>query len=167
MLIGLKMLRLPLFITLLTFVGFCPVVVKGDVRNSSAQKLENEHLLISFRSSSGDGVQSCFDVFDKHSKRWWKQVDAGMKMSGLRFSDNSVSFDLSLPHHPTGYRGVITLEVDKPEMTDHRILTHDRHVQQAAFANGVRVTVNFGAQDFTMSDGYILKAGNSRIEDAK
>jgi hypothetical protein len=40
-------------------------------------------------------------------------------------------------------------------------------VQQAAFANGVRVTVNFGAQDFTMSDGYILKAGNSRIEDAK
>lgn len=50
------------------------------------------------------------------------------------------------------------------EMTDHRILTSDRAVQQTAFTNGVRVTVNFGAADHTMPDGFILKAGASRIE---
>lgn len=30
------------------------------------------------------------------------------------------------------------------EMTDHRILTPDRNVQQSAFANGIVITVNFG-----------------------
>ena len=53
------------------------------------------------------------------------------------------------------------------EMTDHRILTADRAVQQTAFANGVRVTVNFGPADFALPDGFTLKAGASRIEGAK
>ena len=53
------------------------------------------------------------------------------------------------------------------EMADHRILTADRTVQQTAFANGVRVTVNFGATGHAMPDGFILKAGASRIEGAK
>jgi len=50
------------------------------------------------------------------------------------------------------------------EMTDHRILTRDRTVQQASFANGVRVTVNFGDADYPMPDGFILKSGSSRTE---
>jgi len=50
------------------------------------------------------------------------------------------------------------------EMTDHRLLTADRAVQQSAFANGVRVTVNFGASDYAMPDGSFLKAGASRVE---
>jgi len=39
------------------------------------------------------------------------------------------------------------------EMTDHRFLTPDRSVQQTAFANGVTVTVNFGAAAFKLADG--------------
>jgi len=39
------------------------------------------------------------------------------------------------------------------EMTDFRILTSDRHVQQSVFANGVTVTVNFGDAPYTMGDG--------------
>jgi hypothetical protein len=39
------------------------------------------------------------------------------------------------------------------EMTDHRLLTPDRDVQQTKFANGVTVTVNFGAEPYRMSDG--------------
>jgi hypothetical protein len=39
------------------------------------------------------------------------------------------------------------------EMTDHRILTPDRHVQQSVFANGVTVTVNFGDVPYTSADG--------------
>ena len=50
------------------------------------------------------------------------------------------------------------------EMTEHRILTADRTVQQSAFANGVRVTVNFGKADFKLADGNVIKAGQSRIE---
>jgi hypothetical protein len=53
------------------------------------------------------------------------------------------------------------------EMTDHRILTTDRTVQETSFANGVRVTVNFSAADYAMPDGFVLKAGASRIEEAK
>ena len=50
------------------------------------------------------------------------------------------------------------------EMTNHRILTEDRTVQQSEFANGVIVTVNFGEKSFTMSDGFKLDAKKSRIE---
>ena len=50
------------------------------------------------------------------------------------------------------------------EMTNHRVLTQDRTVQQTEFANGVRVTVNFGNETFTMSDGHIIKALGARIE---
>lgn len=53
------------------------------------------------------------------------------------------------------------------EMTGHRILTADRTVQQTAFANGVRVTVNFGKTDYTLPDGFVLKAGASRIDGTK
>ena len=42
------------------------------------------------------------------------------------------------------------------EMTDHRILTPDRHVQQSVFANGVTVTVNFGAAPYTAANGKVI-----------
>jgi hypothetical protein len=50
------------------------------------------------------------------------------------------------------------------EMTDHRVLTKDRTVQQTEFANGVRVTVNFGDEPFTMSDRYVIPALGVRVE---
>ncbi len=50
------------------------------------------------------------------------------------------------------------------EMTDHRILTDDRAVQQTSFAGGTRVTVNFGSQPFRMEDGTTLAAMTSRVE---
>ncbi|MDO5113424.1 MAG: glycoside hydrolase [Planctomycetia bacterium] len=50
------------------------------------------------------------------------------------------------------------------EMTNHRILTADRSVQQTSFANGVRVTANFGEKDYTMPDGFVVKAKEVRVE---
>jgi hypothetical protein len=38
-------------------------------------------------------------------------------------------------------------------MTDHRFLTTDRDVQQTAFANGVKITVNFGTTPFRLASG--------------
>ncbi|MBR4651967.1 MAG: hypothetical protein IKO72_01270 [Kiritimatiellae bacterium] len=42
------------------------------------------------------------------------------------------------------------------QMTDHRILSKDRLVQQTAFADGTTVTVNFGEKPFTLPDGSVL-----------
>lgn len=41
------------------------------------------------------------------------------------------------------------------EMTDHRWLTADRMVQQTTWANGVRITVNFGKEPFPGADGMV------------
>ena len=49
------------------------------------------------------------------------------------------------------------------EMTDHRILTPDRAVQQTAFANGTTVTVNFGATPYPLPDGTVLQAMDARV----
>ncbi len=43
------------------------------------------------------------------------------------------------------------------EMTDHRFLTSDRRVQQTTFANGVKVTVNFGPTRFSLPDGAVVE----------
>jgi hypothetical protein len=43
------------------------------------------------------------------------------------------------------------------EMTDHRILTPDRSVQQSVFANGTVVTVNFGGAPHRMPDGTLVE----------
>jgi len=43
-------------------------------------------------------------------------------------------------------------QVGYQEMTSHRYLTPDRSVQQTVFANGVTVTVNFGAQPYSLSN---------------
>lgn len=50
------------------------------------------------------------------------------------------------------------------EMIDHRFLTPDRDVQQTLFANGVRVTVNFGDRPFRLADGSMLPPGDWRCE---
>ena len=42
------------------------------------------------------------------------------------------------------------------EMTDHRFLTADRSVQQTTFANGVRITVNFGDSEFRTANGKLV-----------
>jgi hypothetical protein len=50
------------------------------------------------------------------------------------------------------------------EMLSHRWLTEDRTVQQTEFAGGVRVTVNFGDQPFTMPDDVRLAPLSHRVE---
>ncbi|MBN2507335.1 MAG: hypothetical protein JXQ71_11630 [Verrucomicrobia bacterium] len=50
------------------------------------------------------------------------------------------------------------------EMTDHRFLTPDRDVQQTVFANGVRITVNFGSRPFRMPDGVVLQPMDYRVQ---
>jgi hypothetical protein len=42
------------------------------------------------------------------------------------------------------------------EMTDHRLLTADRGVQQTVFANGTVITVNFGSIAYHLSDSIII-----------
>ena len=49
------------------------------------------------------------------------------------------------------------------EMTDHRILSPDRRVQESRFADGTTVTVNFGTQPFALADGTSLPAGGHRV----
>ena len=48
-------------------------------------------------------------------------------------------------------------DVAYAEMTDHRILTPDRDVQQTQFANGVTITVNFGITPYRLPDGTMLR----------
>lgn len=50
------------------------------------------------------------------------------------------------------------------EMLSHRWLTEDHAVQQTEFANGVRVTVNFGDKPFVMEDGFRLEPLGYRFE---
>jgi len=49
------------------------------------------------------------------------------------------------------------------EMVDHRFLTPDRDVQQTVFANGVKVTVNFGNEPYQL-EGKALNAMSGRID---
>ena len=48
-------------------------------------------------------------------------------------------------------------------MTEYRWLTPDRLVQQSAFANGYRVTVNFGDRPYRMKDGSELPSHGARF----
>jgi len=49
-------------------------------------------------------------------------------------------------------------------MTDYRILTRDRSVQQSVWSNGMRITVNFGSSPFAMEDGFTLAPRGMRLE---
>lgn len=51
------------------------------------------------------------------------------------------------------------------EMTNHRFLTPDRDVQQTEFANGIKVTVNFGDTPFKVSDGRVIKPMDYLVEE--
>ena len=64
------------------------------------------------------------------------------------------------------YRNTCPLvrRVGYSEMTNHRFLTADRSVQQTAFANGVKVTVNFGPAAFQLLDGTRLEPLAFRVE---
>jgi hypothetical protein len=57
----------------------------------------------------------------------------------------------------------ITRATAGSEMTDHRFLTPDRRVQQTVFANGARVTVNFGDIGFS-TNGVSVAPGAVRAE---
>jgi hypothetical protein len=53
------------------------------------------------------------------------------------------------------YRNVCSIarKVGYAEMIDHQFLTPDRSVQQTTFANGIRVTVNFGENTYQLESG--------------
>ncbi|MEN6495319.1 MAG: glycoside hydrolase, partial [Thermoguttaceae bacterium] len=53
------------------------------------------------------------------------------------------------------------------EMLSHRWLTEDHSVQQTQFANGVKVTVNFGDKPYTLADGSSLAPLSQRVEGLK
>jgi hypothetical protein len=58
-------------------------------------------------------------------------------------------------------------EVGYLEMTDHRFLTPDRSVQQSAFANGTKITVNFGKALYRLPDGATVPPLGFQVEKAK
>ena len=49
------------------------------------------------------------------------------------------------------------------EMTDHRILSADRTVQESRFSDGTAVVVNFGNEPFTLPGGETLPARSHRV----
>ncbi|MGC8830867.1 MAG: glycoside hydrolase [Verrucomicrobiia bacterium] len=55
-------------------------------------------------------------------------------------------------------------KVGYSEMVNHRFLTSDRDVQQTEFANGIRVTVNFGSTPYTFPDGKVVNPMNFVVE---
>ena len=57
----------------------------------------------------------------------------------------------------------IVREVATAEMIDHRFLTASRDVQQTAFANGVAVTVNFGAAPHRLTSGETIPPLGYRV----
>ena len=66
------------------------------------------------------------------------------------------SYENTCPHvRKVGYQ----------EMTDHRFLTKDRAVQQTVFANGVTITVNFGATPYQLPDGAVVKPMGYRVKE--
>ena len=52
------------------------------------------------------------------------------------------------------------------EMTDHRILSADRTVQESRFADGTVVTVNFGDAPFAFPGGEPLPARSHRVRNS-
>lgn len=58
-------------------------------------------------------------------------------------------------------------EVGYQEMTDHRFLAPDRSVQQSAFANGTKITVNFGKAPYRLPDGATVPPLGFQVEKAK
>jgi hypothetical protein len=80
------------------------------------------------------------------NKRSWEQNKA-------RFVQ---SYQNTCPHvRKVGYQ----------EMTDHRFLSRDRNVQQTVFANGVTITVNFGAAPFTLANGAVVQPLSFRVDE--
>jgi glycosyl hydrolase family 129/carbohydrate binding protein with CBM4/9 domain len=58
-------------------------------------------------------------------------------------------------------------ELGYSEMTDHRFLAPDRSVQQTAFANGTKVTVNFGNAPYRLSADVTVSPMGYHVEKAK
>lgn len=58
------------------------------------------------------------------------------------------------------YRDIcpVVRSVGYQEMVEHRILTDDRNVQQTVFADGTKITVNFGDKPWHMLNGDIIEA---------
>jgi len=60
----------------------------------------------------------------------------------------------------------IVRKVATAEMTDHRFLTPDRSVQQTRFANGIEITVNFGATSYALPGGGTVAPMRYRVAGA-
>ena len=56
-----------------------------------------------------------------------------------------------------GCGGAIASLTAYSEMTDHRVLTTDRSIQQTDFSNGISVVANFGDRPFILEDGTVVQ----------
>jgi len=82
------------------------------------------------------------------------------------FMFNRKIWSANKPRFARSYKDTcpIVRKVGYAEMTDHRFLTPDRDVQQTVFANGVTVTVNFGATPFKLPDGTEVKGMGYHVD---
>jgi hypothetical protein len=87
----------------------------------------------------------------------WDKRDLFNVLYGVppMFMFNRQFFEANQARFVQSYQNTCPLvrQVATAEMTDHRFLTPDRNVQQTRFANGIVVTVNFGAAAYTMPGG--------------
>jgi Glycosyl hydrolases related to GH101 family, GH129 len=81
------------------------------------------------------------------------------------FMFNRRIWEQNKDHFARSYKNIcsVTRAVGYAEMTDHRLLTPDRNVQQTAFSNGVTVTVNFGDKPYRLPDGKEIEPMGYRV----
>jgi catechol 2,3-dioxygenase-like lactoylglutathione lyase family enzyme len=97
----------------------------------------------------------------------WDKRDLFNVLYGVppMFMFNRQFFEANQARFVQSYQNTCPLvrQVATAEMTDHRFLTPDRNVQQTRFANGIVVTVNFGAAAYTMPGGETVDPMQFRV----
>ena len=84
------------------------------------------------------------------------------------FMFNRDLWDKNKERFAQSYKNVCSVArmVGYSEMIDHQFLTQDRDVQQTVFANGIRVTVNFGDSAHKLPDGTEVPPMGFRVEES-
>jgi hypothetical protein len=93
-----------------------------------------------------------------HSDDWWGHMDLWNILYStppmfMFINETEFFWSTYKDRYLQSYRNIVDGVLSKTagqEMVEHRFLTEDKDVQQTVFANGVRVTVNFGNHPFKL-----------------
>ena len=106
------------------------------------------------------------DYNNKLPDIWWKRDLFNVlygTMGMYIFSNRQWKEDKDKFVHSYRLTSPVARATGYSEMTDHRILSADRTVQESRFADGTVVTVNFGDAPFTLPGGETLPARSPRV----